>query len=83
MIQGGSLRIGDLAKATGTKVVTIRYYEQIGLLPVPFRTDGNYRCYTEEHVRQLRFVRRCRNLGFTLAQVRELLHLSLQANHEC
>jgi Cu(I)-responsive transcriptional regulator len=77
------LRIGNLAKATGTKVVTIRYYEQIGLLPVPSRTDGNYRCYNDEHLRRLRFVRRCRDLGFTLGQVRELLHLSLQRNQEC
>jgi Cu(I)-responsive transcriptional regulator len=77
------LRIGDLAKATGTKVVTIRYYEQIGLLPVPSRTDGNYRSYSEEHLRRLRFVRRCRDLGFTLGQVRELLHLSLQQSQQC
>lgn len=79
----GLLRIGDLAKATGTKVVTIRYYEQIGLLPVPSRTDGNYRSYNDEHLRRLQFVRRCRDLGFTLGQVRELLHLSLQESKEC
>jgi DNA-binding transcriptional MerR regulator len=79
----GRLSIGDLAKATGTKIVTVRYYEQIGLLPVPSRTEGNYRTYNHEHVRQLRFVRRCRDLGFTLDQVRDLLRLSAQENQEC
>ena len=79
----GRLSIGNLAKATGTKVVTIRYYEQIGLLPEPARTEGNYRTYTDEHMRRLRFIRRCRDLGFTLDQVRELLRLSSQENQEC
>ena len=75
--------IGDLAKATGTKVVTIRYYEQIGLLPAPARTQRNYRVYTEEHSRRLLFIRRCRHLGFTLDQVRDLLQLSSEATQEC
>jgi DNA-binding transcriptional MerR regulator len=75
--------IGDLAKGTGTKVVTVRYYERIGLLPAPSRTAGNYRTYSNEHARQLRFVRRCRDLGFTLSQIRELLRLSSQKDKEC
>ena len=75
--------IGDLAKATGTKVVTVRYYEQIGLLPVPSRTAGNYRTYSNEHVRRLRFIRRCRDLGFTLDQIRDLLRLSSRKDEEC
>ena len=79
----GRLSIGDLAKATGAKVVTIRYYEQIGLLPVPSRTGGNYRVYNQEHMRRLRFIRRCRDLGFTLDQVRDLLRLSSQQNQAC
>ena len=79
----GRLNIGDLANATGTKVVTIRYYEQIGLLPVPSRTNGNYRTYNHAHMRRLRFIRRCRGLGFTLDQVRDLLALSSQQNQEC
>ena len=77
------LSIGDLAKATGTKVVTVRYYEQIGLLPVASRTDGNYRSFKPEHMRRLRFIRRCRDLGFTLDQVRDLLRLSAQENQDC
>src|SRR5271170_5277798 len=77
------ISIGDLAKGTGTKVVTVRYYEQIGLLPVPSRTAGNYRTYSNEHIRRLRFIRRSRDLGFTLAQIRDLLRLSSQKDEEC
>jgi Cu(I)-responsive transcriptional regulator len=79
----GRLSIGDLSKATGAKVVTIRYYEQIGLLTIPSRTGGNYRVYKQEHMRRLRFIRRCRDLGFTLDQVRDLLRLSSQQNQAC
>ena len=78
-----TLSIGKVAKATGIKVVTLRYYEQRGLVPSPSRTGGNYRVYTEESLRRLRFIRRCRDLGFTLDQVRELLRLSSQKNQEC
>ncbi len=77
------MSIGDLAKATGVKVVTIRYYEQIGLIPTPSRTDGNYRAYKAEHVRRLEFIRRLRALGFTLDQVRDLLRLSSEKNQAC
>jgi DNA-binding transcriptional MerR regulator len=71
--------IGDLAKGAGTKVVTVRYYEKIGLLPVPSRTAGNYRTYSNEHIRRLRFIRRCRDLGFTLDQIRDPLPHSLSS----
>src|SRR5438034_2359258 len=77
------LTIGYLAKATGTKVVTVRYYEQVGLLPAPPRTSGNYRTYGADHLNRLRFIRRCRDLGFTLYQVRDLLRLSSQENQPC
>ena len=83
MIGKGRISIGALAKGTGTKVVTVRYYEQIGLLPVPSRTAGNYRTYSNDHLRRLRFIRRCRDLGFTLDQIRDLLRLSSQKNEEC
>jgi DNA-binding transcriptional MerR regulator len=72
----GPVSIGELAKTASTKVVTIRYYERIGLLPTPPRTSGNYRAYEREHVFQLRFIRRCRDLGFTLDQIRDLLRMS-------
>ena len=77
------MSIGDLAKATGVKVVTIRYYEQIGLMPTPLRTEGNYRAYKTEHVNRLQFIRRLRALGFTLDQVRDLLRLSSEKNQPC
>src|SRR5256885_8370321 len=77
------LKIGELAKATGTKVVTVRYYEQVGLLPTSARTTGNYRAYNSDHLNRLRFIRRCRDLGFTLEQVRDLLRLSSQEDQPC
>src|SRR5713101_9069996 len=77
------LTIGKLARETRVKIVTIRYYEQIGLMPVPSRTDGNYRTYNVEHRRRLHFVRRCRDLGFTLDQVRDLLRLSSEKTQAC
>jgi Cu(I)-responsive transcriptional regulator len=77
------LAIGDLAKRTGTKVETIRYYERIGLLPEPGRTEGNYRSYDREHLGRLSFIRRSRDLGFSLDQVRELLGLADQPDRSC
>ncbi len=77
------LRIGDLARATSTKVETIRYYEQMGLLPVPARTGGNYRVYSAEHLGRLSFIRRARHLGFTLEQIQELLGLSDKKRQSC
>jgi DNA-binding transcriptional MerR regulator len=77
------LTIGQLARETDVKVVTIRYYEQIGLMPVAPRTDGNYRTYSREHRRRLHFIRRCRDLGFTLDQVRDLLRLSSEKTQAC
>jgi Cu(I)-responsive transcriptional regulator len=78
-----SFTIGQLASQTGAKAETIRYYERIGVMPEPARSSGNYRAYSEEHVRRLAFIRRCRDLGFTLEQVRELLRLSDQRDRPC
>lgn len=75
--------IGELSKATGIKVVTIRYYEQVKLMPAPPRTEGNYRVYRREHLHRLQFVRRCRDLGFTHGQVRDLLRLSVHSRSKC
>ena len=77
------MKIGDLARLTGTKVDTIRYYELIGLLPAPARTAGNYRAYGNEHRQRLAFVRRARDLGFSLDQVRELLGLADKRDQSC
>ncbi|MCW3837245.1 helix-turn-helix domain-containing protein [Sphingomonas canadensis] len=77
------VKIGELARATGTKVETIRFYEKIGLLPAPERTEGNYRDYSHPHLARLSFVRRARDLGFTLDQVRALLTLADDRDQPC
>lgn len=77
------MTIGKLATAAGVNVETIRYYERTGLIAPPPRTDGNYRSYGGQDVRRLRFIRRTRELGFTLEQVRALLGLSVQADRDC
>lgn len=82
MRQNG-FRIGDLADRTDTKVETIRYYERIGILPEPERTSANYRSYGHEHLGRLSFIRRARDLGFSLEEVRHLLSLSDQKNRSC
>jgi len=76
-------RIGEMSKAAGVKVVTIRYYEHVKLMPEPARTEANYRIYKREHLHRLQFVRRCRDLGFTLDQLRDLLRLSVQSRERC
>jgi Cd(II)/Pb(II)-responsive transcriptional regulator len=67
------MKIGDLAKATGTQVQTVRYYEREELLAAPARTEANYRSYNETHVARLRFIRHCRSLDMTLDEIRALL----------
>jgi Cd(II)/Pb(II)-responsive transcriptional regulator len=67
------MQIGELARSTGVKIETIRYYEREHLLPVPQRTDGNYRLYSPRHVEQLRFIRYCRSLDMSLEEVRILI----------
>ncbi|HKM61756.1 MAG TPA: helix-turn-helix domain-containing protein [Acidisphaera sp.] len=80
---GESFSIGELARATSTKVETIRYYERVGLLPPPARTGGNYRAYVQPHLERLSFIRRGRGLGFSLDEVRELLRLSDDRERPC
>jgi DNA-binding transcriptional MerR regulator len=67
------LSIGQLAKASGVAARTIRYYEQIGVLPAPRRTAAGYRQYDQGGVQRLRFVRRARSLGLSLRDVRALI----------
>lgn len=77
------LTIGQLARQTGTKAETIRYYEKIGLLQPPLRSDGNYRYFSAQDQRRLSFVRRARELGFSIEQIRELIAFGEQREHEC
>jgi DNA-binding transcriptional MerR regulator len=78
-----ALTIGRLARAADTKIETIRYYEKIGLLPVARRTAANYRSYSAEHLQRLGFIRRARELGFTINDVRELLKLAAHGERPC
>ena len=78
-----SIPIGTLARSAGCKVQTIRYYEQIGLLPPPARTAGAQRRYGEAHRQKLSFIRHARELGFPLPAIRELLALADQQESDC
>lgn len=77
------MKIGELASATSTKVETVRYYEKIGLLPPPARSSANYRAYGTGHLARLSFIRRARDLGFSLEAVRELLTLADDRQQSC
>jgi Cu(I)-responsive transcriptional regulator len=77
------MKIGEMATATATNIETVRYYEKIGLLPAPARDAANYRSYGKAHLARLSFIRRARDLGFTLDQVRELLGLADDRQQSC
>ena len=74
------MNIGEVAAETGITSKSIRYYESIGLIPEAQRTDGGYRQYSDKDVQTLHFVRRARNLGFTVGEVEELLSLYRDRN---
>ena len=78
-----NLTIGDLARETGVKVPTIRYYEQIGLLPEPSRTDGGQRRYGAEALKRLSFIRHARDLAFDVEDIRQLLDLTGTPQRSC
>lgn len=77
------LTIGQLSKETQCKVPTIRYYEEIGLMPLPSRTAGNQRRYGPEHVTRLGFIQHCRELGFRQDAIRDLLNLTMRPSQSC
>lgn len=78
-----TLSIGALAQRTGANIQTIRYYEKIGLLPAPPRTEGGQRRYDEKAVRRLGFIRHARELGFDLPAIRKLLALAGHPDEPC
>jgi len=75
--------IGELAGQTGCKVETVHYYEKTGLMPEPPRTEGGHRIYTLSHLKRLNFIRRSRELGFSIAQIKDLLKFIDEPDHYC
>ena len=78
-----NLTIGRLATAAGVNLETVRYYERIGLMPPPDRTPGGHRSYRPEHRARLAFIRRARELGFSLDDARTLLALAEPGRQTC
>lgn len=77
------LKIGELARLTGSPIETIRYYEREKLLPAPMRSEGNYRLYGAAHVERLQFIRHCRSLDMTLNEIRVLLSFRDAPDESC
>lgn len=82
-IPSGALTIGVLARAAGVSAPTIRYYEEIGLIPRASRSAGGQRTYGEADIERLTFIRRCRDFGFSIDQIRLLADLSLSVDRDC
>ncbi len=75
--------IGQLARRAGCKVETVHYYEKTGLMPEPPRTEGGHRVYSLPHVKRLNFIRRSRELGFSIEQIKDLLRFIDEPGHHC
>ena len=81
--RGPALTIGALSKRAGVNIETIRFYERIGILPKPPRSEGGHRIYAHDHLMRLGFVRRSRELGFSLDEIRGLLRLVDGGRYTC
>jgi MerR family mercuric resistance operon transcriptional regulator len=81
--QEAPLSIGELSRLTGVHIETIRYYERVKMLPAPPRTEGGRRAYGQSHRRTLGFIRRARELGFSLDEIRALLDLDGSRRPSC
>lgn len=77
------MKIGELARQTGSQIETIRYYEREGLLPAPARSESNYRLYGDAHVERLQFIRHCRSLDMSLDEIRNLLSFRDAPEESC
>jgi Zn(II)-responsive transcriptional regulator len=76
-------QIGGLAKEVKVKTDTIRFYEKIGLMPKPYHTESGYRHYRSEDLKRLRFIVRAKGMGFTLAEIKELLAIKISSQDKC
>lgn len=77
------MKIGELAKLTGCSIQSIRYYEKEGLLNSILRSEGNFRLYNDESVRQLIFIKRCRSLDISLSEINQLSSLKSTPEQNC
>jgi MerR family transcriptional regulator, copper efflux regulator len=82
-VEPASLSIGKVARRAGIGVETIRFYEREGLLAAPARRDSGYRLYTEGVIGRIRFIRRAKELGFSLKEIKELLQLRRNSSSTC
>ena len=83
VLQKGDFRIGALSRQSGVKIETIRYYERIGIMPPPPRSQSGYRLYESHHLRRISFIRKSRQLGFSLEEIRGLLALVDEHAYSC
>jgi len=77
------MQIGQLSKQNGVSIQTVRFYERQKLLPEPARKESGYRIYSQEHVKRLRFVLQAKTLGFSLAEIREILQMRERGQCHC
>lgn len=77
------ITVGVLAAETDCNVETVRYYEKSGLMPEPSRSEGGHRLYTLDHIKRLTFIRKCRELGFSIEQVKNMLRFIDEPGHAC
>lgn len=77
------MKIGELSKRTGCSIQSIRYYEKKGLLSSTLRSEGNFRLYNENAVKELSFILRCRSLDISLVEIRQLKDLKYKPNENC
>ncbi len=83
MEEDKGMTIGELARRAGVHLETIRYYERVGVMPSPERSSAGYRLYRSEDLRRLNFIRRAKELGFTLREIRELFDLRMEPSTTC
>lgn len=77
------MQIGEVSRRTGVNIETIRYYERIGVMPKPLRTEGGHRAYDADELKRLAFIKRGRELGFSLGEIRALLGLVDTGAYTC
>ena len=75
--------IGQMSRETSVNIETIRYYEKMGIMPAPDRTEGGKRQYNHDQLKRLHFVKRCRELGFSISEIRALLEMVDQKDITC